>query len=43
MPKSMTFSARMRWCSASISGTSSMRSVWVASIRSSYWLGPRSR
>ena len=43
MPKSITFSARMRSCNASISGTSSVRSVWVASIRSSHWLGPRSR
>ena len=40
MPKSITFSSRMRRCSASISGTSSVRSVWVASIRSSHWLGP---
>ncbi len=43
MPKSITFSSHMRRFNASISGTSSVRSVWVASIRSSHWLGPRSR
>ena len=43
MPKSIAFSARSLACRASISGTSSVRSVCVASIRSSHWLGPRSR
>jgi hypothetical protein len=36
IPKSMTFAARMRSCSASSRGTSSVRSVWVASSRSSH-------
>ncbi|CFE47136.1 Uncharacterised protein [Mycobacterium tuberculosis] len=43
MAKSITLPACIRSPNASSNGTNSARWVWVASIRSSHWLGPRSR